>query len=88
MTRAAAARARLDEVFLGEPGDLPDGAYFALISHGSDVKPQLGRKGDPEGGMQAFAGPMSKDDIWAVVRFIRALQKHEAAEGADHQDRK
>ena len=67
----------VDDTFLGEKGDLPDGAYFALISYGSDVKPQLQRKGDPEGGMQAFAGPMSQDDIWAVVSFIRAQQRHE-----------
>jgi cytochrome c oxidase cbb3-type subunit II len=70
----------LDSTFLGEKGDMSDAAYFALIAYGSDVKPQLGRKGDPEGGMQAFAGPMATQDIWAIVRFIRAQQEHERAE--------
>jgi cytochrome c oxidase cbb3-type subunit II len=70
----------VDDAFLGEKGDMPDAAYFALISYGSDVKPQLARKGDPEGGMQAFAGPLSQEDIWSLVTFIRARQQHERAE--------
>ena len=76
----------VDDTFLGEKGDMPDAAYFALISYGSDVKAQLARKGDPEGGMQAFAGPMSQDDIWAVVSFIRSRQTHERAEHDGHDD--
>jgi len=70
----------LDDWFLGDKGDMPDAAYYALISYGSDVKPQLGRKGDPAGGMQAFAGPLSKEDIWSIVTFIRERQAHERAE--------
>jgi cytochrome c oxidase cbb3-type subunit 2 len=74
----------VDEVFLGETGDMPDAAYFALISSGSDAKESIGRKGDPNGGMQAFAGPMTKDDIWSLVSFIRSKQKHESAEHGEH----
>jgi cytochrome c oxidase cbb3-type subunit 2 len=79
-----AAPSVVDTTFLGDKGDMPDAAYYALIAYGSDVKPQLGRKGDPEGGMQAFAGPMSKDDIWAVISYIRAQQVHERAEHPEH----
>jgi cytochrome c oxidase cbb3-type subunit 2 len=70
-----------DDVFLGEHGDMPDAAYFALISSGSDVKKELGRPGEKDGGMAAFGGQLSKDDIWSVIAFIRARKAHEAAEG-------
>jgi cytochrome c oxidase cbb3-type subunit 2 len=69
-----------DDVFLGVKGDMPDGAYFGIISGGSDVKAALGRKGLESGGMQAFAGQLANDDIWALVSWIRAQQAHEARE--------
>ncbi len=72
----------LDDVFLGEKGDMPDAAYFALIGSGSDAKESLGRKGDPNGGMQAFAGPLTNDDLWSLVSYLRALQRHERVEHA------
>jgi cytochrome c oxidase cbb3-type subunit 2 len=64
----------LDEAFLGVPGDMPDGAYFAVIHGGSDVKKALGRPGMADGGMMAFEGQVSDDDIWAIVAFIRSRQ--------------
>jgi len=70
----------LDDVFLSEAGDLPDAAYFAVISGGSDVKAALGRKGDKDGGMTAFGGQLSKDDIWSIVAWIRAQKAHEKTE--------
>jgi cytochrome c oxidase cbb3-type subunit 2 len=71
----------IDDVFLGERGDLPDGAYFAIISGGSDVKPIAGRKGEKDGGMTAFGGQLSKDDIWSIVAWLRAKKAHEQEEG-------
>ncbi len=70
----------MDDVFLGEKGDMADGAWFALISGGSDAKAQIGRQGDPGGGMTAFAGQLSADDIWSVVAWVRAQQGHERRE--------
>jgi len=70
----------LDAVFLGEPGDMPDAAWFALIQGGSDAKPALGRKGMESGGMTAFGGQISDDDIWAVISFLRAQALHEGKE--------
>lgn len=75
--------------FLGEKGDVGDGAYFTLISGGSDAKQAIGRKGDPAGGMTAFGGQLGKDDIWALVSWLRAQQSHErkeppATEGTEH----
>jgi len=58
--------------FLEEHPDAPDGAYYALIFGGSDVKPLIGRKGYPDGGMTAFGSQLSKDDIWSVVAYVRA----------------
>jgi cytochrome c oxidase cbb3-type subunit 2 len=80
----------MDDQFLGEPGDLPDGAYFGLIAGGSDAKAALGRKGMPDGGMTAFGGQLANDDIWAVISWIRAQRAHEkketpALEKAEHQ---
>ncbi len=71
----------LDSRFLEVDGDMPDGAYLALIENGSDVKPSLGRPGLKDGGMTAFAGQLSKDDIWAIITWLRAKQAHEQDEG-------
>jgi cytochrome c oxidase cbb3-type subunit 2 len=71
----------LDARFLEVDGDMPDAAYFALIEGGSDVKPALGRPGLKDGGMTAFGGQLSKDDIWAIVTWLRAKQAHEKEEG-------
>jgi cytochrome c oxidase cbb3-type subunit 2 len=70
----------LDRMFLGEPGDMPDGAYFSMIHDGSDAKGALGRKGMKDGGMMAFGGQIPDDDIWALVSFLRAQQAHEGKE--------
>ncbi len=70
----------VDEEFLGERGDLGDGAYFGIINCGSAAKQAIGRKGDPGGGMTAFGGQLSDEEIWSVVSFIRAQQVHERAE--------
>jgi len=76
----------IDDQFLGEKGDLPDGAYFAIITGGSDVKPIAGRKGDPGGGMTAFGGQLKKEEIWSIISWLRNQKAHEAAEG--HHDPK
>ncbi len=70
----------MDDTFLGVKGDMPDGAYFALVTGGSDAKAALGRPGLPDGGMTAFGGQLSNDDIWAVISWIRAQQAHERKE--------
>jgi cytochrome c oxidase cbb3-type subunit 2 len=71
----------LDDAFLGARGDLPDAAYFAMIKGGSDTKKALGRPGVPDGGMAAFGGDLSDDDIWSIVAWLRNQKAHEAAEG-------
>ncbi len=71
----------LDSRFLEVDGDMPDAAYFALIEGGSDVKPALGRPGLKDGGMTAFGGQLSKDDIWSIITWLRAKQAHEQDEG-------
>lgn len=71
----------LDDVFLGVAGDLPDAAYFAMIKGGSDAKKALGRPGLADGGMAAFGGDLSDEDIWAIVAWLRNQKAHEAAEG-------
>ncbi len=70
----------MDDTFLGTKGDMPDGAYFGLITGGSDAKAALGRPGLPDGGMTAFGGQLANDDIWAVISWIRAQQAHERKE--------
>jgi cytochrome c oxidase cbb3-type subunit 2 len=71
----------VDEAFLGATPDLPDAAYFAIISGGSDAKPIAGRAGAKDGGMTAFGGQLSKEDIWSVIAWVRAQKAHEKAEG-------
>jgi cytochrome c oxidase cbb3-type subunit II len=71
----------IDDRFLETAGDLPDGAYFAIVKGGSDVKKAIGRPGNPDGGMAAFGGELSDDDIWAIVAWLRNQKAHEAAEG-------
>ncbi len=70
----------VDEEFLGQKGDLPDAAYFAMIKGGSEVKPALGRPGVADGGMQAFGSDLKDEDIWAIVSFLRNQKGHEATE--------
>jgi cytochrome c oxidase cbb3-type subunit 2 len=60
--------------FLDAKPDMADGAYFVLISGGSDAKAVIGRKGDPGGGMSAFGNQLSKEEIWSVIAFIRSKQ--------------
>jgi cytochrome c oxidase cbb3-type subunit 2 len=79
--QADVAPSLLDDRFLEVDGDLPDAAYFALIKDGSDVKPALGRPGLKDGGMTAFGGQLSADDIWAIVAWLRAQKSHERLEG-------
>jgi cytochrome c oxidase cbb3-type subunit 2 len=71
----------IDDRFLEAEGDLPDAAYFAIIEGGSDVKPALGRPGLKDGGMTAFGGQLSRDDIWSIVTWLRNRRAHEKAEG-------
>jgi cytochrome c oxidase cbb3-type subunit 2 len=71
----------LDDRFLEADGDMPDAAYFAIIEGGSDVKPALGRPGLKDGGMTAFSGELSKDDIWSIIAWLRAHKAHEKDEG-------
>ena len=71
----------VDEKFLGVAGDLPDAAYFAMIKGGSDTKKALERPGVPDGGMAAFGGDLSDEDIWSIVAWLRNQKAHEAAEG-------
>ena len=71
----------LDDEFLEEKGDMPDAAYFAMISGGSDVKSSLGRKGAKDGGMTAFGGQLSKEEIWSIIAWLRNQKGHEKAEG-------
>ena len=70
----------VDLEFLGKPEDVPDGTYFGLVSCGSDAKKKIGRPGMPDGGMTAFGGQLSDDDIWSVIAFIRQRQAHERGE--------
>ena len=71
----------LDDTFLEAPGDLPDAAYFAVISQGSDAKKALQRPGLKDGGMPAFGGEIAKDDVWSIVAWLRNQKAHEASEG-------
>jgi cytochrome c oxidase cbb3-type subunit 2 len=71
----------LDTRFLEADGDVPDAAYFAIIEGGSDVKAALGRPGLKDGGMTAFGGQLSRDDIWSIVAWLRSRQAHEQDEG-------
>jgi cytochrome c oxidase cbb3-type subunit 2 len=70
----------IDDEFLAQKGDVPDGTYFGLVSCGSDAKKKIGRPGDPGGGMTAFGGQLSDGEIWSVISFIRSQQEHERTE--------
>jgi cytochrome c oxidase cbb3-type subunit 2 len=77
----------IEKRFLGEAGYGTDGAYFAIIAQGSDAKKAIGRPGNPDGGMEAYAGQLTQDEIWSVVSWIRAQQAHEGAEPTDVEKR-
>jgi cytochrome c oxidase cbb3-type subunit 2 len=73
---AGAVPSLVDDEFLGVKGEVPDGTYFGLISCGSDAKKKIGRPGDAGGGMTAFGGQLSDDEIWSVITWIRSQQTH------------
>jgi len=75
-----------DDVFLGVKGDLPDAAYFAMAKGGSDAKEALARPGSPDGGMPAFGGQLTDDELWSIVAWLRAHRGHEAAEHGDEHE--
>jgi cytochrome c oxidase cbb3-type subunit 2 len=74
----------VDDEFLGVKGDMPDAAYLLLVRGGSDAKQALGRPGQKDGGMPAFAGQLSEEDVWSIVAFLRERKAHEAKEGKHH----
>jgi cytochrome c oxidase cbb3-type subunit 2 len=61
----------VDDVFLGVKGDMPDAAYLTFVKGGSDAKKALNRPGQPGGGMPAFAGQLTDEDIWSIIAFLR-----------------
>ncbi|HYD53496.1 MAG TPA: cbb3-type cytochrome c oxidase subunit II [Gemmatimonadaceae bacterium] len=65
----------VDDVFLGVKGDLPDGAYFAIVKGGSDAKAALARPGLADGGMEGFAGTIPDDGIWSIVAWIQSQKQ-------------
>jgi len=71
----------VDDTFLGVKGDMPDGAYLTLVKGGSDAKRALGRPGQPDGGMPAFGGQLTDEEIWSIVAFLRERQAQQAGEG-------
>ena len=70
----------VEKKFLGQPGYGTDGEYFAIIASGSEAKKDIGRPGQPEGGMEAYAAQLPPEAVWRIVSWIRAQQKHEGAE--------
>ena len=71
----------VDDEFLGVKGDMPDAAYLLFVKGGSDAKQALGRPGQKDGGMPAFTGQLTDEDIWSIITFLRARKAHEASEG-------
>jgi mono/diheme cytochrome c family protein len=69
----------VDDVFLGQPGDLPDGAYFRVIHDGTEENGKLADR-RTEGGMPPFGGQMTKEDVWSIVSYLRATKAHEKSE--------
>ena len=66
----------VDDVFLEVKGDMPDAAYFTVVKGGSDAKKALGRPGFKEGGMPAFSGQLSDEEIWSIIAWLRERKAH------------
>lgn len=63
----------IDGMFLYVKGDLPDDAYFEVISNGtSEGGVVYGRTA--RGGMPGYSGLMDKNKIWSLVSYIRSIQ--------------
>ncbi len=61
-----------DDVFFGVKGDLADDDYFEVINNG--VEPGMVEEGRvAKENMPAFKS-LGRDNIWAVVAYIRSLQ--------------
>jgi cytochrome c oxidase cbb3-type subunit 2 len=61
-----------DDVFFGVQGDLPDDDYFEVINNG--IEPGMVEEGRvAKDNMPAFKS-LGRDQIWALVAYIRSLQ--------------
>jgi cytochrome c oxidase cbb3-type subunit 2 len=63
----------VDDEFLYMQGDLPDDDYFEVINNGT----QEGFIEDgrvEKGGMPPFKDSLKRDDIWAIVAYLRSLK--------------
>jgi cytochrome c oxidase cbb3-type subunit 2 len=63
-----------DDVFFGVKGDLPDDDYFEVINNG--IEPGMVEEGrTAKENMPSFKS-LGRDNIWAVVAYIRNIQGH------------
>ncbi len=63
-----------DKTFLYVAGDMPDDDYFEVINNGT--QPNMVEDGrTAKGGMPSFSSTLDKNKIWALVSYIRSLQR-------------
>ncbi len=72
----------IDDVFLYVEGDLADDDYFELINNGTEEgHVEEGRT--MKGGMPAFVGDMSREEMWSVISYIRYLKNKQEGKNRD-----
>jgi len=63
----------VDDEFLYVKGDVPDDDYFEITNNGThpgDVEDGRTAKG----GMPAYAGVLSNDNMWSIITYVRSLK--------------
>jgi len=63
----------IDNIFLYAEGDVADYDYFEIIHNGT-FEGMIKEGRSAQGGMPDFGEELQKDEIWAVISFIRSLQ--------------
>ncbi|MGO9611793.1 MAG: cbb3-type cytochrome c oxidase subunit II [Dissulfurispiraceae bacterium] len=63
----------VNDVFLYVKGDLPDDAYFEVISNGTSEGVALDGR-IAKGGMPGFSSSLGKNKIWSLIAYIRSIQ--------------
>ncbi len=64
----------IDTTFLSDDGDVPDDDHFEVINNGTH--PGMIEDGrTAKGGMPSFSSTLEKNKIWALVSYIRTLQR-------------
>lgn len=71
---AGLAPSVVDNIWLDKEGDVTDGVIYIITANGTMAAMEIAGR-TAKGGMPPFGAAMSRQEIWAMVTYMRSLQK-------------